>query len=102
MESLDRMRILKQEGVGYSRRDIQEGIQQVDKERRKRQQMRNWLCFAPLEEATETIQRFVLHSIVFRSNHHQQQNRYVVRRSSIVRSHVDVSQCDGRISSGRR
>jgi hypothetical protein len=78
MESLDRVRILKQEGVGYSRGDIQEGIQQVDKERRKRQQTRNWTCLAPLEEATETIQRFVLHSILFRSNHQQQRNRFVV------------------------
>ncbi|KAL3917146.1 MAG: hypothetical protein SGILL_004851 [Bacillariaceae sp.] len=78
MESLDRVRMLKSEGVGYSRREIQEGVRQVDMERRKREQTRNWMRFSPLEEAVENVQRFVLHSVVFRSSHQKQRSQLVV------------------------
>jgi len=71
MESLDRIRLLKQEGFGYSRKEIQEAISEVDKERRRRQKTRNWLRLAPIEEACETVIRDVLHCTIWRSRKHR-------------------------------
>jgi hypothetical protein len=71
MESLDRVRLLKSELIGYSRSEICQGIRQVDKDRKQREITRNWMRFSRLEEAVEAIARFIMLSTIRRSQRNQ-------------------------------